>query len=342
MSFELGWIYLFNVIVNSILSFYTSIFLILIFICFLKIKHPRIKTYCYALPFGKMVLDLFFYRFSNWALAMDINPLLAQIGSRTLSIRINPFFGIRLNMQNGSTFSPADIIALSVDPLWIRGIGIIGVVGSFIALVLFAARTIRDYQTICRIVLKAKPLHRAVLHPSLNAFIRKKSIRCLITESIRSPCIFGRALLFPCHLAGILSQTEFEAIIAHELTHLRWKDHITRTLCALIAAIFWWLGAEWWRRRMANFQETAADRAIHQFSISKLALAKAILKTAKNRHETPPNPAISLIERPINFVNRMQMILQHGHDRRSKWKAVQYGLLASGLGAVLFGKMWIF
>jgi len=342
MSFELGWIYLFNIIVNSILSFYTSVFLVLMFVCFLRIKHPRVKNFCYALPFGKIVLDLFLYRFSDWALAMDINPLLAQVGTRTLSIQINPFFGIQLNMQNGCTFSLADTIALSVDPLWIQWIGVIGLVGSFIALVLFAIRTIRDYQNIRRIVQSAKPLQRAILRSSLSSLARKKNIRCLTSDAIHSPCIFGKALLFPRHLIDILSQAEFEAIIAHELTHLQWKDHVARMLCALISAAFWWLGARWWHQCMANFQESAADRAIHQFGISKYDLAEAILKTAKNRHNAPLSPAISLIEHPTYFLNRMQMVLQIEHDRHSRWRAAQYGLLVLGLSAILFGKMWIF
>jgi len=364
MNFELGWIYLFNIIFNSILSFYTSIFLVFLFLFFLKITNPRIKTFCYALPFYKVILDLFFYQFSNWALAMNINPILARIGTRTLYFQINFLgeFQIKLCMQNGSTFSLADVIALHINPLWIRIIVMMTVVGSLAAFVIFVVYTIRNLLHIHSIVQNAKPMHRVIMHPQLRSQFIQKKAKCLITTEIHSPCVVGKTLLFPSNLMDFLSQEEFEAIIAHELSHMQWKDSYVRMTCKLIETIFWWLFAKWWYARLENYQERASDQAIQRFEISKFDLMGAIVKTTKNfqkatiskepKKSTLTKPKsqffkffgyISFVEHSTYFMSRMRAILQYEHKKTALiWKALQYGMLALGLHAILFGKMWIF
>jgi beta-lactamase regulating signal transducer with metallopeptidase domain len=343
MNSELFWIYPFNIIVNSVLSFYTSIGLLAFFIYLLRIKQPRIKSFCYLLPFCKIGLDLFFYRFSNWALAFDLNPLLAQIGTRTLSIQVNPFIGIQLNMQNGQTFSLADVIALNVGPLWIRIIVITAMAGSIITFAFCLIRLIRDIAHTNRIVQDATPIHRSILNPHLESWVNKKKVKYLASSTIHSPCIARKTLLFPSNLIDDLSQHEFEAIIAHEMAHLRWKDCILRLMCWLISAIFWWIPTQWWRKSMKNLQEKASDLAIHQFEISKFDLAAAVLKVARNTQPPFLKPAISFVERKTFLINRMQMILQHEPTSRALgWRTIQYGLLGICLCSILFGKMWIF
>ena len=101
MGQELYWIYAFNVIVNSTLSFFTTLALVELFVRLLRVRHPRAKAICRLLPFCKICIDLCLYHFSNWALLHGINPTLAETGTRNLSIMFNPFTGIQFSMQDG-------------------------------------------------------------------------------------------------------------------------------------------------------------------------------------------------------------------------------------------------
>jgi len=338
MNSELSWIYVFNIIINSVLSFYTSIVLVAFMVFILRVKQPRIKIFCYLLPFCKICIDPFFYRFSNWALAFDINPLLAKAGTRILSIQINPFMGIQLSMHDGRTFSLADAFALYVGSLWIRLIVIASITGMIIASVFFVVRLIRNFVRIRGIVENAEPMFWQTFHSQLN----KRQVKYMISSAVRSPCVAGKTLLFPPNLIDALSQQEFEAIIAHELAHLQWKDSAVRIICGFISTIFWWLPAAWWRNKLENLQEMASDQSIHSFGISKFDLASAIVKTAKNE-QSPFHPLISFTKHSTNFKNRMNVILQYEQNQQPFiCKVLQYGILAFGLCAILFGKMWIF
>lgn len=343
MNSELYCIYLFNIIINSILSFYSSVLLVSLFVYFLRIKNPRVQSFCFLLPFCKICLDLFFYRFSNWALAFNVNPLLAQTGTRTLHVQIDPFFGIQFSMQNGQTFSLADVIALSVGLFWVRVIVIAIGTGAVIALILCWVRFVRDGQCTNRILQNALPIHRLILNPNLKSWVNKKKVQLVASSAIYAPCIARKTLLFPSSLINALSQQEFEAIVVHEMTHLRCKDCIIRLMCWLISAVFWWIPTQWWRKHMEELQEKASDRAIYKFGISKFALAEAVLKAARNTQAPHLKSVISFIERRAILTNRMRTILQQEPTQRTLgWRTIQYGLLGLSLCSILFGKMWIF
>jgi beta-lactamase regulating signal transducer with metallopeptidase domain len=342
MSPDLGWIYLFNIIVNSVLSFYTSILFVAFLICFLRIRAPRIKALCCLMPFCKIGLDLFCYRFSNWALAFDINPLLAEIGTRTLSIQINPFAGIQLSMQDGHTFSLADVIALSAGPLWIQMIVITAIAGTIIAAALGLIRLVRDMIWASRIIQNAAAIHRPMLNPRLKSWVKAKNAKYFASSAIHSPCVIGKALLFPSNLLDTLTQREFEAIIAHEMAHLRWMDRTIRIICRFLSAVFWWIPTQWWHNHMNHLQERASDEIIHPLGISKFDLAEAIVKAARNTQTPCLESAISFMESRTSLKTRIQLILEEHRERSLGKRAVQYSLLALGLCSILFGKMWIF
>ncbi len=343
MNPELYWIYLFNIIINSILSFYSSVLLVSLFVYFLRIKNPRVQSFCYLLPFCKIWLDLFFYCFSSWALAFNVNPLLALTGTRTLRVQIDPFFGIQFCMQNGQTFSLADVVALSIGLFWVRVIVISIGSGAVIALILCWVRFVRDGKRINRIIQNALPIHRFILNPKLKSWVNKMKVQFVASPEIHSPCVARKKLLFPSSLIDVLSQQEFEAIIVHEMTHLRCKDCIIRLMCWLISAVFWWIPTQWWRKRVEELQEKSSDQAIYQFEISKFALAEAVLKAARNTQVSNLRSVISFIENRTILTNRMQTILQQEPTQRTLGgRTIQYGLLGLSLCSILFGKMWIF
>lgn len=341
MEQELYWIYAFNIIVNSVLSFFTTIILIELFMRLLRIKQPRAKGICRLLPFCKICIDLCLYHFSNWALLQGINPILAETGTRNLSIMVNPFTGIQFSMQNGTTFSIADIIALSTSILLVQTVVSIAITGAIITCTLHLSRIFRAKRYIDRIVRHSTAIDWPNLNHYLAEWMKQKGVQCALTVAVDTPCITKKTILFPARLYRALSKEEVEAIIAHEMGHFYWRDCNLRLTYSVIASVFWWIPTKWWQRRIEEMQEQASDSMIHQFKLSKFALAEAVLKTARNAN-LPSELSCSFVERRLSLKNRMKMILQEPKPRTLTWKAIQYGFLGLGLLSILFGKLWVF
>lgn len=342
MEEQLYWIYAFNIVVNSMLSFFTTILLMELFIVLFRVKHPRVLAICQILPFVKICLDLFLYHFSSWALLQGVNPLLTEKGSRKLSIMFNPLAGIQLSMQDGKTFSIADILALSMDSLWIHFIVFTAVIGSVIAITLRLIYIFKEKKYISGIIRSSNSIVFPNLNLSLAAWIKKKHIVLTLSTEIVSPCIAGKTILFPVALIDRLSQEEIDAVIAHEIAHYHWKDCGLRLVCAFIAAIFWWIPSRWWQKRMEEIQEQASDAMIYRFGISQYALAEVILKTAQKAQEMPAMLAPPFVGRRLSVKRRMHKILCDPVKPMTKWKMIQYSFLMCSLLSILLGRLWIF
>lgn len=341
MGPQLYWIYAFNIVVNSTLAFFTSILLVEFFVCLFRIKHPRIKVICRILPFLKICLDLCLYHISKWALLHGVNPILAEKGTRQLSLLMNPFTGIQFSMKNGKTFSVADVIALSIDPIWIQGVVCIAVFGSIVASLLYLKRILHEKRQVSMIIARATSAPVKDLHPSLISWMRQKQITVAISDAISSPCIVGKAILFPAQLFQELSEKEIEAIIVHEVAHFRWRDCSIRIVCSLVACLFWWIPTKWWQKRIEDAQEEASDTTIHQFGISGMILAGAILKTARETKIVKSRLAFSFVGSKPLLRKRIELLLREP-SRFHRWKVVQYGLLCCAWLSILFGTLWIF
>lgn len=341
MSQELGWIYAFNVIVNSILSFFTATFLIWMLIRLLKVKSPRLEMACRMLPFCKVCVDLFLYQQGNWALLHGVNPLLAELGTRQLSVMVNPFIGIQLFMQDWKTFSVADLIALCTQPIWIRTVVLIAISGAFFSSGLLIARIIRTKKRIADMAKNGRSILPLELKPQVYELLKQTRTQLLATSTVTTPCIAGRTIFLPERLVDVLSKEELEAVIVHELAHLRWKDSTLRLIYSWIGALFWWIPTSPWRRRLEELQEEASDAAIRRFEISGVTLAEAILKTARNARQECLQIGFSFLRHQSPFQTRIDKMLQKPTEKSIYWKMIQGCLLGAVFVAILMGKLWI-
>jgi hypothetical protein len=67
-------------------------------------------------------------------------------------------------------------------------------------------------------------------------------------------------ILFPSALLGQLRRRELAALVAHELAHVRRRDHWVRLLELAAGAVFWWHPLVWWaRRRLHRVEEACCD-----------------------------------------------------------------------------------
>jgi membrane fusion protein, multidrug efflux system len=89
-------------------------------------------------------------------------------------------------------------------------------------------------------------------------------------------------LVLPEELWGRLDTAQQEAVLAHELAHLRRRDHWVRRLEALACGLYWWDPVAWWARREV---ERAEERCCDAWVLWALptaagAYAEALVMTA--------------------------------------------------------------
>jgi beta-lactamase regulating signal transducer with metallopeptidase domain len=125
---------------------------------------------------------------------------------------------------------------------------------------------------------------RRVLHGardlSIAAPIPVKSAPAAIEPGLIG--IFRPVLLLPEGLSERLSSEELEAVVAHELCHLRRRDNLTAAIHMIVEALFWFFPLTWWLgARLIDERERACDEAVLSGGSEAEAYAEGILKVCK-------------------------------------------------------------
>ncbi len=355
MKNELFWLWGFNIIVNSFLTFLTVGTLTLILVKVLRMGRTRLRAILLALPLLKIVIDLFLYDFASWALVANINPIESESGSRLLSAWLAfphstfPFFplttGVQLSLNSGQTFTPADLIALCLNPLWIRATTLFMASISIILGGIWLYRLYQSVRSVKEILCASTPCSRPIVNGPLSLELQKLKIELRASSVVQIPCAAGlvhRRILFPADLIAKVSQDEFEAIVAHEIGHVVWHDTMARLAARFVATLFWWIPVAWWCRHLEQAQEEACDRGISRFGLSRIALAAALLKVAKGAIVAPSQPLCGLVH-TSSVARRIRIMTQKREEKEAKSLLWLRGCLAGVVTMTfLFGKFWIF
>lgn len=110
--------------------------------------------------------------------------------------------------------------------------------------------------------------------------------RVRVVPGLSSPCIWCGVrpwLLWPRALGRRLPQIQQQSIIAHELAHLRRRDHWTGWLLLAAGCLWWWNPVCWYVRRQLRFQaELACDAwVLDALPSQRRAYAEALLEVVQ-------------------------------------------------------------
>ncbi|MDE2877427.1 M56 family metallopeptidase [Candidatus Palauibacter soopunensis] len=100
-------------------------------------------------------------------------------------------------------------------------------------------------------------------------------------------------VLVPSKLLAELDGSELRCVLAHELAHVRRRDHAVRWLEWLACAAFWWNPVAWWaRRRLRASEELCCDAlAVTAIEAEPRTYAGALLRVIDFISKTPvPGP----------------------------------------------------
>jgi len=120
--------------------------------------------------------------------------------------------------------------------------------------------------------------------------------------------VFRQVLMFPMGIEDHLSIAEMEAVLAHELCHLRRRDNLTAAIHMLVEALFWFHPLVWWiGGRLIAERERACDEGVIEAGVNPRVYAEGILKVCRFYLQSPLACAAGVSG--SNLKRRMEMIM---------------------------------
>ncbi len=119
----------------------------------------------------------------------------------------------------------------------------------------------------------------------------KKSVSLLESALITVPMVVGYLkpiILLPIGTVNALSQAEVEAILAHELAHIRRHDYLINLVQSMIDVLFFYHPAIWWMSNTVRAErENCCDDLALQVTGNSLIIAKALASLEAIRLNSP-------------------------------------------------------
>jgi RND family efflux transporter MFP subunit len=130
-------------------------------------------------------------------------------------------------------------------------------------------------------------LHDRMLHIADSIGLPTRLIPTAALASARvSPMVWASLLsrprlLLPAELWGRLDGSQQDAVLTHELAHLKRRDHWVRWLETVVLGIYWWNPVAWWaRRELERTEEEACDAwVLSSQPMAAGAYAEALIAT---------------------------------------------------------------
>ena len=177
--------------------------------------------------------------------------------------------------------------------LLVRSFTVIWPLGSLAVLLVWAAR----WRRVSAAVRNASPISDG---PALEILRRLEGaprgrggprLRLMSSNQAIEPGVFGivrPVLMWPAGIEARLSDEQIEAILAHEVAHVRRRDNLAAVVHMLVEAVFWFHPLVWWiGGRLVDERERACDEDVVRQGTAPDVYAESILKTVRFYVESP-------------------------------------------------------
>lgn len=116
-------------------------------------------------------------------------------------------------------------------------------------------------------------------------------VKVMSSPMLLEPGVFGLfrpVLLLPDGIANRLTPTQLQAIVAHEMCHVRRRDNLAAAIHMVVEAVFWFHPLVWWiGARLVKERERACDEEVLRLGNEPQAYAEGILNVCKFYLESP-------------------------------------------------------
>lgn len=306
---------------NSLLVFFVLTATINFCLFAFRIKNSRLRCLCRSLPIIKLPIDLVIYGIFGYAdtFFINLNPFSCKVYVQQLLLSIMPDH-IRSEFGYIETMIIPEYIGSQIPAVWLQAC-IIGFIIISVLLILRKVFQIHRSQMMINKVFSASSLcPRIVSNPHLQIKLSMARTQILVSTELQIPlAAYHHYILIPNHLSEELTQDEFDAVIAHEFEHLRWKDPLLKIICSLICTFCWWIPTIWWLKKLEFDQEEASDSGLEKYKIDSLSLATAIMKVINQEKQIKIKydlaPTCSLHSSKSNYVKRFETLLNSKNIR---------------------------
>jgi len=256
---------------------------------FLRKHHARARHWLWLAASLKFLLP--------FSLLVSIGSRLSPEPAAKPSVRPVIYFAMEEITQPFSqlgvrvTPAHAPSMASSILPQLTQAIGVLWLVGFLAVLVLWCVRWCR----VSAATKHAMPLEEgrevAVLRRMERIGGIRRPLAMLLSRTSLEPGIFGIArpvLVWPEGISQHLDDAHLEAILAHELWHVRRRDNLFAALHMLVEAVFWFYPLVWWLgARLIDERERACDEEVVALGKDRQIYAESILKVCEFCLESP-------------------------------------------------------
>jgi beta-lactamase regulating signal transducer with metallopeptidase domain len=102
------------------------------------------------------------------------------------------------------------------------------------------------------------------------------------------------AIILPLGCMSGFSPTQIEALLAHELAHIRRHDFLVNLLQSIVETLFFYHPAVWWvSSQMRREREHCCDDLAVEITGDRLAYADALTQLEQRRGALVPNGAVA-------------------------------------------------
>jgi TonB family protein len=159
-----------------------------------------------------------------------------------------------------------------------------------------------------------------------------------------SPCVIGIVrpmLLWPAGISDDLSDRQLEAIMRHELAHVRRRDNLAGAIHAIVEICFWFHPLVWWLSgRLVTERERACDETVLAAGAAPADYADAILRICDRSIETSVAAVgitDSVLGRRMEAIMSASALKSPGGFVKASLAAVAVGMIVGPVALGAFG-----
>jgi bla regulator protein blaR1 len=165
-----------------------------------------------------------------------------------------------------------------------------------------------------------------------------RPVRLLESSFIKTPMVLGwwrPVILVPTGLWTGLEPVQIEALLVHELSHIRRHDYLWNIVQSLVEALFYYHPLVWWMSdKLRQERELCCDDLVVQNQQHPAAYAKALLYLEQIKG-TQPRLALAATGSGGQLLNRVQRILQSPNYKKSTMEKVTLSILVAAMGTLI-------
>ncbi len=290
---------IFHLLLNTFLVFLALALLIEGGLSVFRIKNKRLRVFCRLLPFIKLPFDFLIFAFHGTSFFFNINPFSCEFFVKEMLEGL-------IHFPSNSNFFLPEYVGMLIPPAFFTFFTAFVIAITSLMAIKKSVQFLVAWKHLKKIIRESTPCTRQIT----NLYLREslQGTKILVSSEIAVPqASLTNVILMPA--AFDLPQEEFEAVIAHELEHLRWRDPLLKMVCQTVAQIVWWIPTRWWMKRLESDQEGASDASVHKYNIHSESLASAIVKVASHKTRSHLMTCHFAANRTIAFKRAKEILL---------------------------------